>query len=261
MTTLPSLFISHGAPTLAVEENAFTQAWGELGLALPRPKTILMVSAHWDTPAPAVSAAPQPRTIHDFHGFPGELYEVRYPAPGAPELAHRVQALLAGAGVPCDIDPARGLDHGAWVPLNRMYPDANIPVTQLSVQSQLPPSHHHALGQVLAPLRAEGVLVIGSGGIVHNLRDLDWMNRAGGGAFDWAKAFNDWIAQRLEAGALDELLDYRRGAPQPARAHPTEDHFDPFFVALGAGGLPARRLDLGFDMGSLGMDCYLFGEA
>jgi len=260
MSELPGLFVSHGAPTLAVDDNAFTQAWAELGRTLPRPERILMVSAHWDTEAPNVSAAPQPRTIHDFHGFPGELYEVRYPAKGAPELAARVQSLLSGAGIACNVDPARGLDHGAWVPLKWMYPEADIPVTQLSVQSRLPPAHHHAMGMALSPLRGEGTMVIGSGGIVHNLRDLDWMNRAGGGVFEWAKAFNDWIAQRLSAGALPDLLDYRNLAPQPARAHPTEDHFDPFFVALGAGGFPARRVDLGFDMGSLGMDCFLFGE-
>lgn len=257
---LPAIFVSHGAPTLAVAENAFTRAWSELGRTLPRPQRILVVSAHWDTPAPAVSAVAQPRTIHDFHGFPGELYEVRYAAPGAPELAQRVHALLTAAGLPCDIDPTRGLDHGAWVPLRWMYPEADIPVTQLSVQSKRSPSHHWALGQALGTLRSEDVLVIGSGGIVHNLRDLDWMNRAGGGAFGWAKTFNDWIVQRLEARAVDDLLDYRRLAPQPTRAHPTEEHFDPFFVALGAGGPRSRRIELGFDMGSLGMDGYLFGE-
>jgi 4,5-DOPA dioxygenase extradiol len=256
-----ALFLSHGAPTLGIQETAVTHAWGELGRQLPRPSSILMVSAHWDTTEPLVSSAPKPRTIHDFHGFPGELYEVIYPAPGAPKLAERARSVLAAAGIDCEVDPARGLDHGAWVPLKWMYPEADVPVTQLSVQSQRPAAHHHAIGRALAPLRDEGILVIGSGGIVHNLRDLDWMNRSGGGVFEWAKAFNDWIAQRVAAAALDELLDYRARAPQPARAHPTEDHFDPFFVALGAGGFPARRIDLGIDMGSLGMDAYLFGTA
>lgn len=258
MDTLPALFLSHGAPTLAVEENPFTRAWAKLGRELPRPERILMVSAHWDTTAPAVSAAPQPETIHDYSGFPRALYEVRYPAKGAPELAKRVQSLLGGAGLPCTVDPQRGLDHGAWVPLKWMYPEADIPVTQLSVQSRQGPRHHDRLGQALAPLRDEGVLVFGSGGIVHNLRELDWGRS--GNVMQWARSFNDWIALKLEAGALEELLDYRRLAPQPARAHPTEDHFDPFFVALGAGGLPAHRLDLGFDMGSIGMDGYVFGK-
>ena len=255
---LKTLFLSHGAPTLAVEENAFTRAWAELGRTLPRPERILMVSAHWETERPAVSTAPAPETIHDFSGFPRELYAVRYPAKGAPDLAKRVQSLVESAGMRCEADPARGLDHGAWVPLKWMYPKADIPVTQLSVQPHLGPRHHHALGQALSPLRQEGVLVLGSGGIVHNLRELDWGRS--GGVMEWARAFNDWIAQRLESGALEELLDYRRLAPQPSRAHPTEDHFDPFFVALGAGGLPAHRLDLGFDMGSIGMDGYIFGK-
>jgi 4,5-DOPA dioxygenase extradiol len=255
---LISLFLSHGTPTLAVEDNAFTRAWATLGRELPRPRQILMVSAHWDTTAPAVSSAAKPETLHDYSGFPRELYEVRYPAPGAPKLAARVQSLLDDAGVACAVDPMRGLDHGAWVPLKWMYPGADIPVTQLSVQSRRDARHHYQLGQALAPLRDEGVLVFGSGGIVHNLRELDWSRS--GSVMPWARSFNDWIAQKLEAGAMEELLDYRRLAPQPARAHPTEDHFDPFFVALGAGGLPARRLDFGFDMGSLGMDGYLFGK-
>ena len=255
---MTSLFLSHGAPTLALEDNAFTRAWAALGSELPRPRQILMVSAHWDTTAPAASSAAKPETLHDYSGFPGELYEVCYPAMGAPKLATRVQSLLEDAGVACAIDPMRGLDHGAWVPLKWMYPGADIPVTQLSVQSRRDPRHHYQLGQALAPLRDEGVLVFGSGGIVHNLRELDWSRS--GGVMPWARSFNDWIAQKLEAGAVEALLDYRRLAPQPARAHPTEDHFDPFFVALGAGGLPARRLDYGFDMGSLGMDGYLFGQ-
>ncbi|APV48517.1 dioxygenase [Betaproteobacteria bacterium GR16-43] len=254
-TTLPSLFVSHGAPTLAVESNAVTQAWGRLAQELPRPESILMVSAHWDTPAPAVSSASKPETIHDFSGFPRELYDVRYPASGAPALARRAKALLDGAGLETAVDPARGLDHGAWVPLKWMYPEADIPVTQLAVQSRLGTKHHHDLGRALAPLRKEGVLVFGSGGIVHNLRELDWGRT--GAVMDWARAFNDWIALHLERGDTEALLDYRKRAPQPARAHPTEEHFDPFFVAMGAGGKP-KRIDLGFDYGSLGMDAWLF---
>ncbi len=254
----PALFLSHGAPTLALANNFFSHSWAELGVVLGRPRAILAVSAHWDTPAPVASAAPRLATIHDFHGFPEPLYRVRYEPPGEPALADRVAALLGAAGHACTLDAARGIDHGAWVPLRWMYPDADLPVVQLSVQSGRGAHHHLEIGRALAPLRDEGVLVIGSGGIVHNLRELDWDGRADE-PFAWAVAFNDWMARAAESGAVDELADYRRLAPYAERAHPTEDHLVPFFVALGAGGLPARRMALGFDMGSLGMDCYAFG--
>jgi len=257
--TIPAIFLSHGAPTLAVDEGHETRAWAELASRLPRPKSILAVSAHWDTRDPEVSAAPRPETIHDFSGFPRELYEQRYPAPGAAELASRVQALLQQAGIACKVDPARGLDHGAWVPLKWMYPKADIPVTQLSVQSHRGPAHHLKLGEAIAALRDENVLVLATGGIVHNLRDLEWDKRGTREAATWAREFNDWIADRVERKAVDDLLAYRERAPNARRSHPTEDHFAPFFVALGAGGLPARRLDLGFDLGTLGLDGYVFG--
>jgi 4,5-DOPA dioxygenase extradiol len=260
---LPALFLSHGAPTLAVDETDATRAWARLAAELPKPRAILAVSAHWDTDRPAVSAAARPETIHDFHGFPRALYEVRYPAPGAPDLAQRVVSLLQSHGDPAPdsafaatVDPQRGLDHGAWVPLKWMYPEADIPVTQLSVQSRRGAAHHHALGQALAPLRDEGVLIVASGGIVHNLREIQWQSRD---AVDWARAFNAWIATRAAEGAVEDLLDYRARAPSAVRSHPTEEHLEPFFVALGAGGAPARRLDLGIEMGSLGMDGYVFG--
>lgn len=256
---LPAIFLSHGAPTLAVEDGSDTRAWAELAAQLPRPESILVVSAHWDTDEPMVSTVERPETIHDFFGFPRELYEQRYPAPGAPDLARKVARHITDAGLRCAIDPARGLDHGAWVPLKWMYPAADIPVTQLSVQSHRGPRHHQEIGRALAALRSEGTLVLGSGGIVHNLRDLEWHLRGTRQASDWARNFNDWIAARVKSGSVDELLDYRRLAPQAERSHPTEEHFDPFFVALGAGGLPSRRLELGFDLGSLGMDGYVFG--
>jgi 4,5-DOPA dioxygenase extradiol len=257
---LPAVFLSHGAPTLAVDEGHETRAWAELATRLPRPKSILAVSAHWDTPEPAVSAAARMATIHDFSGFPRALYEQRYPAPGAPDLARSVAALVQAAGMRCDVDPARGLDHGAWVPLKWMYPAADIPVTQLSVQSLGGPQHHVKLGEAIAPLAREGVLVLATGGIVHNLRDLEWDKRGTREAAEWASQFNDWVALQVQARALDPLLAYRERAPNARRSHPTEDHFAPFFVALGAGGWPARRLELGFDLGTLGLDGYVFGE-
>lgn len=256
---IPAVFLSHGAPTLAVDEGHETRAWAELASTLPRPKSILAVSAHWDTPEPRVSAAPRMQTIHDFSGFPRALYEERYDAPGAPELAQRTAALVKGAGMRCEVDPARGLDHGAWVPLKWMYPAKDIPVTQLSVQSDRGPQHHLELGQAIAPLAGEGVLILATGGIVHNLRDLEWDKRGTREAAAWASDFNDWIAQQVQAHAVDALLAYRERAPNARRSHPTEDHFAPFFVALGAGGWPARRLELGFDLGTLGLDGYVFG--
>lgn len=253
---LPALFLSHGAPTLAVEQSDATRAWARLAAELPRPKSILAVSAHWDTEAPVAGTVAQPETIHDFHGFPRALYDVRYPAPGAPGLAARAAELLGNSGVATRLDPARGLDHGAWVPLKWMYPGADIPVAQLSVQSQRGPRHHFAMGEALAPLREEGVLILASGGIVHNLREIHWQAKE---PIEWARAFNDWIASRAEAGAVEELLGYREHAPSAIRSHPTPEHMEPFFVALGAGGVPARRLALGIELGTLGMDAYVFG--
>jgi len=255
----PTVFVSHGAPTIAVEDVSETRAWAALAKELPRPREILVISAHWDTPEPSVSKVAQPETIHDFYGFPPQLYEVRYPAPGAPALAERVAKQLGGAGLACGIDPGRGLDHGAWVPLKWMYPEADIPVTQLAVQSRKGVRHHHALGSALARLREEDVLILGSGGIVHNLRELEWHMRGQGEPIEWARSFNDWIAARVNAGDVEALIDYRNRAPSASRSHPTEEHFDPFFAAMGAGGFPARRLELGFDLGSLGMDAYVFG--
>ncbi len=257
---LPAVFISHGAPTLAVEDVSETRAWAALAQELPRPREILVISAHWDTPHPAVSTTPRPETIHDFFGFPPQLYEQRYPAPGATQLALRTAKRLASAGFPCETDAARGIDHGAWVPLKWMYPEAGVPVAQLSVQSRLGPRHHHALGRELDFLRDEGVLVLGSGGIVHNLRELEWHMKGTREPTRWARDFNDWIASRVEAAAVEDLIDYAGRAPSASRSHPTEEHFDPFFVAMGAGGFPARRVELGFDLGSLGMDCYVFGS-
>jgi 4,5-DOPA dioxygenase extradiol len=256
---IPAVFLSHGAPTLAVEEGHETRAWAELAKELPRPRAVLAVSAHWDTRDPEVSAAPHMETIYDFNGFPRELYEQKYPAPGAPDLANRVAQLLQKAGLACRVDAARGLDHGAWVPMKWMYPQADIPVTQLSVQSQRGPAHHIKVGQAIAALRDEDVLVLATGGIVHNLRDLEWDKKGTRDAAEWAKQFNDWIADRVQRQAVNDLLTYRERAPNAVRSHPSEDHFAPFFVALGAGGWPARRVDLGFDLGTLGLDGYVFG--
>ncbi len=256
---LPVVFVSHGSPMLVFEAIPARDFLSGLAATLPRPEAILCVSAHWETASPAVSGVERPETIHDFYGFPPELYRLRYPAPGAPALAERVRATLAEAGIACTIDPARGLDHGAWNPLTLVYPEADIPVAQLSIQPQLGPAHHLALGQALAPLRHHGVLILASGGIVHNLRQfhVDRENAA-----DWALSFDGWVAERIAAGDADALVDYRRTRPDGSRAHPTDEHFMPLFVALGAGmGTgPGRPLHRSFAHGSLSMAAYAWEE-
>jgi len=256
---LPALFISHGAPTLPLEDVPARQFLSGLGTRIGRPAAVLAVSAHWETDAPRVSAAGRPETIHDFYGFPDALYRISYPAPGAPELAARVVERLDEAGIPATTDPARGLDHGAWVPLMLMYPEAAVPVTQLSIQPELGPAHHLAIGRALAPLRAEGVLVLASGSAVHNLRDLAW-GAKGGRPVEWARQFDAWLADRIERGAMEELLDYRRRAPHAVRAHPRDEHLLPLFTAMGAGGpdVSGRRIHESFTLGSLSMAAFSF---
>ncbi|MEW5836831.1 MAG: class III extradiol ring-cleavage dioxygenase [Pseudomonadota bacterium] len=262
MDTLPSLYISHGSPMTALEPGPTGVRLAELAAALPRPRAIVVASAHYLANTPRTGGAAHPETVHDFGGFPRALYALRYPAPGDPALAGRVAALLDAAGLAARIDPERGLDHGIWVPLRLMYPDADIPVVPLSIQPMLGPAHHYALGRALAPLRDEGVLVIGSGSITHNLHDF----RAGYDAdheAPYVRPFIGWIEQRLAAGDTAALLDYRRQAPFAERAHPTDEHLLPLFVALGAAGKAARsrRLDAGIDLGFLAMDIYRFDAA
>ena len=257
---LPAVFVSHGAPTLAVEQHATVEFLKRLGGELGRPESILCVSAHWDTEAPAVSGAERPETIHDFGGFPDELYRMRYPAPGAPHLAGRVRELLGEAGLPCAVSPTRGLDHGAWVPLKLIYPGADVPVTQLSVQPQLGTEHHFRMGRALAPLREQGVLILATGSATHNL------SRIGRGEVPpaWASEFDEWLYRKISDGALEELLDYRRLAPHAAAAHPTDEHLLPLFVAMGAGSgesaARGRSLHRGWTWGSLSMAAYGFGS-
>jgi 4,5-DOPA dioxygenase extradiol len=256
MTMFDTYFLSHGSPMLALDAGAAGAFWHELGRSLPRPKAVLCISAHWNTLAPAVCGAAHPPTIHDFYGFPDPLYRITYPTPGAPVLATRVVELLAAAGVPCAIDPAYGLDHGAWVPLRSLYPDG-IPVAQLSVQPYQNARWHCRLGRALAPLRDEGVLLLASGGATHNLRE---MVRSGGTATPWARAFDDWLAATLAAGDEEALLDWERAAPDARRAHPSPEHFLPLFVAYGAAGPAARgeRIYTDFSLGSLSMAAYRF---
>lgn len=258
MSRLPVAFVSHGAPTHALEAGAAGKAWDALGPSLPRPQAVLAISPHWDTEAPMVSAAERPGTIHDFYGFPAPLYDIGYPAPGAPQLACRTTSLLEAAGLHTAVHPNRGLDHGAWVPLRRMYPLADIPVTQLSTQFRKGPEYHYRLGQALAPLADEGVLVFGTGGITHNLRDL-FNDIPVGQSAPYADEFRTWMLEKMQAGNIDALLDYRKRAPHAERAHPTDDHLMPLYVALGAAnGAPVKRVHDSVDRGVMAMDAYVF---
>ena len=250
----PSIFVSHGAPTLPFEDCPARDFLRGLGQTLGRPRAILIASAHWDTAAPQAGGAALNDTIHDFQGFPKALYDLRYPAPGDPALAAEVAALTGGT-----VDAGRGLDHGAWVPLLLMYPEADIPVVQLSVQSALGAGHHIALGRMLARLREDDVLVMGSGGFVHNLRLLDRRGVDAGAEPVWSAEFSSWMDDKLTARDEAALADYRRQAPHAATAQPTEDHFMPLFVAYGAGGDKTTRLHSSATYGSLRMDAYAFG--
>jgi 4,5-DOPA dioxygenase extradiol len=256
---MPTLFLSHGSPMFAVEPGTVGPAWASLGRTLPRPRAVLMVSAHWETSVPMLSGSSRPETIHDFGGFPEVLYRITYPAPGAPALATRCAALLKAAGIAAGVDGSRGLDHGAWVPLRWMYPDADVPVVQLSVQPELGPAHHVRLGRALAPLTGDGVLIIASGHTTHNLRD--WVGNARRPhELTYVRAFSEWLSTTLAAHDTEALEAYRELAPEAVRAHPTEEHFLPLFVAYGAAGDHARpeRIVDGMVNGALSMDSYLF---
>lgn len=250
---LPALFVSHGAPSLPLENDPAREFLIGLGRKLPRPEVILAVSAHWETDAPTLNAVVENRTIHDFNGFPQELYEIEYPAPGAPTIAAKLTGILEQSGIAARIDSARGLDHGAWVPLMLMYPEADIPVLQLSIQTRRGAAHHIALGRALRPFREDG-LILASGGFVHNLGALEWH---GGIEPEWCRRFAAFMHDAVMERRDDDLADYRRRAPEAPRAHPTEDHLMPLMVAYGAGD-ESERLYTGVSYGSLRMDCYRF---
>lgn len=250
------IFVSHGSPTLIFDDVPARDFLVALGPALPRPKAILVVSAHWETNIPAVNAVAVNETIHDFGGFPQILFDQRYPAPGDPALAARIAGLIRAAGLPVGIDTARGLDHGAWVPLKLIYPANDIPVLQLSVQTHLGAAHHYRLGQALRSLAEDGVLIFGSGSFTHDLRSVDW--RGSNAAPDWVTEFADWVNAALAERRMGDLVNYRRLAPHAARNHPTEEHFLPLFVTLGAGGTAATSLHQSLTFSVLRMDAFAF---
>ena len=260
MTPLPTLFISHGSPMMALQDSPARRFIQSLGLRLPRPKAIVVVSAHWETAGSAtVSLAEQPEMIYDFGGFPSALYDIRYQPFGAPALAEYAASFIETAGITVRRNALRGLDHGAWVPLSIMYPEADLPVLQISLIRDASPTAHEKLGRALSQLRQEGVLVIGSGSMTHNLYAFN------GQAIDapvplWVEEFATWMRERLISNDSAALLDYRNRAPSAQKNHPSEEHLLPLFVALGAAGVGAKAqlLHSSVEHGVLAMDAYAF---
>ncbi|MEE4105997.1 DODA-type extradiol aromatic ring-opening family dioxygenase [Pseudomonas viridiflava] len=253
----PSLFISHGSPMLALQPGESGPALARLAAEMPRPRAIVMVSAHWESHELLVNGNPQPETWHDFGGFAAELFAVQYPAPGLPDLTREVVELLAASDLPARIDSRRPFDHGVWVPLSLMYPQADIPVVQISLPSRQGPELQTRVGKALAGLRADDVLIIGSGSITHNLGELNW-NGDSARVEPWAQAFRDWMIDKLASDDESALHQYRSLAPHAVRAHPSEEHLLPLYFARGAGGAFSVAHQ-GFTMGALGMDIYRFG--
>jgi 4,5-DOPA dioxygenase extradiol len=247
---MPTVFFGHGSPMNTLERNRYTETWRRLGASVPRPAAILCISAHWFTEGTAVTAMSEPKTIHDFYGFPQALFDVQYPAPGDPQLAARVRDLLAPIEV--GFDSSWGLDHGTWSVLKHVYPDARVPVVQLSIDGTQPPEFHYQVGKRLAPLRDEGVLVVGSGNVVHNLR---LMKREGGAAFDWAVRFNDKVREALDSRDHQSLIQYERLDKDAHLAVPTPEHYLPllYIAALHREDEAMGFAIDGYEMGSLGM--------
>lgn len=263
---LPSLFVSHGSPMIAIEPVPASAFLAQLGPVLDatfgRPKAIVAVSAHSLTREPALLAAARHETVHDFGGFPDALYRLRYDTPGADGLAPRVAALVREAGLPIHVLPEGGLDHGIWIPLRMSYPEADVPILPLAFPPNWSPAQLFALGRSLAPLRDEGVLILGSGSMTHNLRMVFAGGRPPLDAPEIAEsaAFRQWFNERSAAADWPALLDYRAQAPHAALMHPTDEHLLPWYVAAGAGHEgPARRIHASLTYGCLGMDAYAFG--
>jgi 4,5-DOPA dioxygenase extradiol len=250
----PLLFISHGSPMTAVEDDGWTDALRSFGRSLSGVRAVAVVSAHWQEPSPVrFTAQERPPLVHDFSGFPPELYGLTYAAPGAPDLARALAAAVKGAGHPVVLEEERGWDHGVWIPLRRMLPEAGTPVVQVSLPSDLGPAGLAGIGAALAPFRSRGVLLVGSGGVVHNLRRIHPEKDAP--VDPWAREFDDWVRERAGRGDLAGLARYRAEAPRPDLAVPTTEHFDPLFVVLGAAAAGETLSDVheGFAHGNLSM--------
>jgi len=226
---LPAIFFGHGNPMNALMTNSYTEAWRQIGIQTPRPRGILAISAHWFVPGTGVTISTAPRTIHDFGGFPRELFEVQYPAPGDPDLARRVQKMLAP--LPVNLDSSWGLDHGTWSVLRHVYPHADIPIVQLSIDEAQPPSFHFEIGRKLAPLREEGILIVGSGNIVHNLETYAW-GRHMPDPYDWALRFETEAKEMMVAGEYKPLIDYEKLGREAMLSIPTPDHYLPLLYVI-----------------------------
>jgi 4,5-DOPA dioxygenase extradiol len=252
MELLPAIFFGHGNPMNALEDNEWTAAWTAIGAAIQRPRAVLSISAHWYVPEKLVTAMPRPRTIHDFGGFPEELYEVSYPAPGDPDLANRIRSLLEP--LPIEGDVEWGLDHGTWTVLRHVFPNADIPVEQLSIDERQPAPYHYEVGRRLAPLRDERVLVVGSGNIVHNLHAYSW-GREPIEAFDWGRRFEEKARELIVSGNHEPLVNYESLGRDALLSAPTPDHYLPLLYVLGAQreGEPVSFPVEGFDGGSVSM--------
>jgi 4,5-DOPA dioxygenase extradiol len=250
-TRMPAVFFGHGSPMNTLERNRYTDAWRQIGASMQKPKSVLCVSAHWMTRGTAVTALDKPRTIHDFGGFPQELFEVQYPAPGNPALAARVRELLAPVNV--QLDQTWGLDHGTWSVLAHVFPDANVPVVQLSLDATQPPQYHYDLGARLAALRDEGVLIVGSGNVVHNLGRIQWAEDAK--PYDWVTRFNEKVRAHLAAREHQALIDYASLGDDARLCVPTPEHYLPLLYVTATQGkdetvsLPVD----GIELGSIGM--------
>jgi 4,5-DOPA dioxygenase extradiol len=260
MDRTPSLFVSHGSPTFAIDPGQAGPLLAQLGRDLPKPRAVLVLSPHWITRGLRVGTSSKPETIHDFGGFAEELYRIQYPAPGAPDVAMRALELLNADGWQAQPDNERGLDHGAWVPVRHLYPDADVPVFQVSMPHTLTGESAVKLGRALAPLANEGVLIIGSGSITHNLREVQWAATPGEGE-NYATEFVNWARKSVKAHDGNALANYLQSAPHALRAHPTPDHYLPLPFAFGAADEKAdvRVIDGGMTFGVLAMDAYVFG--
>ena len=257
---MPTMFVPHGAPTFALRPGAAGAALATIAKKLPAPRAIIIISPHWDTAVPTVGSSAQPETVHDFGGFPEELYRIQYPATGCPEGAQEVMQAIQAAGLPAELAPRQGLDHGAWVPLRLMFPEADVPVIPLSLQSRAGPQQAYRLGQALAGLGEKGFLVIASGNLTHNLHDYFVASRNDQQTPSYVRDFAEWIAERVENQGLEDMLNYRVTAPNATRAHPTDEHLLPLYVAWGAAGADAKaeRFYSGIDDYVLAMDAYTF---
>lgn len=255
---MPVLFVGHGSPMNALDGNEFRRGWEEVACRLPRPKAVVCVSAHWETPGVSITAADRPETIHDFYGFPQRLFEVRYPAPGDPALARRAADLIQEE--PVRLDAGRGLDHGCWSVLRGMYPDADVPVVQISLDTSRPAAFHYQLARELAPLREQGVLIVGSGDIVHNLGVMDWRKPD---AYDWARRFNDEVKKRIAFRDHQGLVSYETLGPDARLAIPTPEHYLPllYTLALHEKDEPVSFFNDKTVMGSVSMTCLTLGAA